>query len=252
MTITGALEHVRELKRRLDAPPDLADAELGPDPDLVRFVRVHATITPGAASTGVAPEPVDEIITGSRLLERLRSKAPELDADAVGSRQCWIAVGERHAELAAAAFVPSRAATAVRPQTKPFGLGLYSSSATLGTPGMWWCYLRVHEGSTLFPRPWRVWSFGVAPSARVAEIRSARDWVTLIESAPFDSSGTIYPDWSALAEHWDGVHVTPSAVAAIQGMRFQIDDGTTAPAYWDVESTLWLRWVTRDLSDQRL
>jgi hypothetical protein len=112
---------------------------------------------------------------------------------------------------------------------------------------MWWCYLRVHEGSTLFPRPWRAWSFTVEAEARIAELRTARDWVALIESAPREWSGAIYPDWAALARRWDGVHVTAPAVVAIQGATFELDGGVTAPAYWDVESTLWLRWVARDV-----
>jgi hypothetical protein len=37
--------------------------------------------------------------------------------------------------------------------------------------------------------------------------------------------------------------MTAAAVAATQGLCFREGDLITAPAYWDVESTLWLRWV---------
>jgi len=38
------------------------------------------------------------------------------------------------------------------------------------------------------------------------------------------------------------VHITISAIAAIQGMRLETPRGLLAPSYWDVETTFWLRW----------
>lgn len=35
---------------------------------------------------------------------------------------------------------------------------------------------------------------------------------------------------------------SPRAVAAIQGYAFELDRGLLPPGYWDVESTLWLKW----------
>jgi hypothetical protein len=56
----------------------------------------------------------------------------------------------------------------------------------------------------------------------------------------------LYPDWKAAAQELDAVHVTARAVVAIQGFRFPSATGFTAPAYWDVESTFWLRWAFKD------
>jgi hypothetical protein len=50
------------------------------------------------------------------------------------------------------------------------------------------------------------------------------------------------PDWSAVSRDVDAVHVTLPAIVAAQGFGLRTARGITAPAFWDVESTLWLRW----------
>jgi hypothetical protein len=52
----------------------------------------------------------------------------------------------------------------------------------------------------------------------------------------------LYPDWPAISADWDGVHMTPQAIAATQGQYLLTESGTVAAPYWDVESTLWLCW----------
>jgi hypothetical protein len=42
------------------------------------------------------------------------------------------------------------------------------------------------------------------------------------------------------------VHLSAGAIAAAQGFCFRFEGGVTAPLYWDVESTVWFRWVVRD------
>jgi hypothetical protein len=39
------------------------------------------------------------------------------------------------------------------------------------------------------------------------------------------------------------VHLSAGAIAAAQGFCFRLEGGVTVPLYWDVESTVWLRWV---------
>ena len=52
----------------------------------------------------------------------------------------------------------------------------------------------------------------------------------------------VYPDWDAIAADFDAVHLCLAGVVAIQGFSFRSAYGLTAPGYWDVETTHWLRW----------
>jgi hypothetical protein len=63
--------------------------------------------------------------------------------------------------------------------------------------------------------------------------------------------GLLYPHWPHVAEDFAGVHLTIRAVVACQGFSFRAKRGITAPGYWDLEQTLWLRWafVSKSLVD---
>jgi hypothetical protein len=115
---------------------------------------------------------------------------------------------------------------------------------------MWWSYLEMHRGSTLFPHPWRVWAVRAAPDAKVLEIASASEWVDFVSADASSTDGLLYPDWNAVAGHWHAIHMTVAAIAATQGIRFSLGRRVVAPPYWDVESTLWLRWVFTEISDE--
>ena len=45
-----------------------------------------------------------------------------------------------------------------------------------------------------------------------------------------------------IAEKWDAVHVTAAAIVATQGFSFETGAGLIPPAFFDVESTVWLKW----------
>lgn len=47
---------------------------------------------------------------------------------------------------------------------------------------------------------------------RVTRIDSGRDWINLIESHPLTGRGCKYPDWPAIAESWDAVHLSPAGL----------------------------------------
>jgi hypothetical protein len=130
----------------------------------------------------------------------------------------------------------------VPPSTKPFEVGLYTSTGVFGTFGMWWCSLELNSESTLFPRPWKIWALEATADARVFEIATAVQWVDFVSAEPLDSEGVLSPDWGAVAARWDGIHMSAAAVAATQGIRFGAAGHVVAPPYWDVASTLWLRW----------
>ncbi len=90
---------------------------------------------------------------------------------------------------------------------------------------------------------------------RVARIDSARDWADLIDSNTVMGSGSKYPDWPAIAESWDAVHLSPAGLLLahpkISTTRFSPTDGSghahsQAGPYagvgaWSAVSTAWLR-----------
>lgn len=101
-------------------------------------------------------------------------------------------------------------------------------------------------------------SLTVAEDARVAEIRRPRDWQDLVARFPRDATGThdgewrtwadadgpwYLPDWEAVAEHFDGVHVTIGGYLASCGLALPVQDGCTVLAGWVPDATVWVRDV---------
>lgn len=84
------------------------------------------------------------------------------------------------------------------------------------------------------------------------EITSAREWADFVGTYPRRHKGEVYPHWHDVATDFDGVHLTLQAIAAIQGFAFPTPRGPSAPAYWDVESTLWLRWCFQSVDQHEL
>jgi hypothetical protein len=66
--------------------------------------------------------------------------------------------------------------------------------------------------------------------------------VDFVLSHPRRERGWLFPDWNSVAHQCDGVHMTLRAIAATQGLYFPTEQGIVAAPYWDIESTLWLRW----------
>jgi hypothetical protein len=252
-----------ERVERLDELPVTAGAT-GMPQEIVRFVEVMASITHTqltaspylSPSQVVDPKEADDLVASCRLVDAIA----ELDRTLVNGplaadRQEWTAGTSQSTKDTAERRAPSRTAfVAPDPQleipvsTKPFSLGLYTSTALPQAPSMWRAYLDEYGGgSRLFPRPWYSWRLRPydAP-ARVCEITSASEWAGFINSYPVLGGGKVYPDWRAAAQEFDAVHVTARAVVAIQGFQFPSAIGLTAPAYWDIESTFWLKWSFAD------
>jgi hypothetical protein len=90
---------------------------------------------------------------------------------------------------------------------------------------------------------------------RVVRIDSARDWIDLIESNAVTAGGCRYPDWPAIAESWDAVHLSPTGLLlahpTISATPFIATDGCglahseagpyASVADWSAVSTAWLR-----------
>jgi hypothetical protein len=108
---------------------------------------------------------------------------------------------------------------------------------------MWRLYLDLGRYSSNFLYPWHVWQADIRASASVYNITTASQWEELALRYPAVEDNLIYPDWQAIAQDWDGVHMTIGAITAIQGMRIKTPYGLLAPSYWDIETTFWLRWA---------
>ncbi|MCV7092934.1 hypothetical protein [Mycobacterium interjectum] len=94
-----------------------------------------------------------------------------------------------------------------------------------------------------------------AARARVARIDSARDWADLIGSHSVTAGGCKFPDWPAIAETWDAVHLSPAGLLLahpkISATPFDPTDGSgyahseagpyASVAAWSAASTAWLR-----------
>jgi len=242
---------VYELAQRVAA----LDAQDGDDvgSDVNQFISVLAEVVSfGTEDVSEMPKwrpgDADRVLARCRLLARLGSAVPEIVSGPLDrSAQYWISA-EKPGHLPP--NVPVLDAEHFRPvsmapranSTKPFTFGLYTSTGFMGTQGMWRAYLDLYEGSAVPPPVWHVWALTARQDAAVLEITTATEWAAFIDRFPAETGGLLYPDWQAVATQFDAVHMTIRAIAAVQGLCFYVLNGITAPAYWDVEATFWLRW----------
>lgn len=196
------------------------------------------------------PEEADSIMRNCCILSRIMHFAPSIVSGPLQlDSQFWVATGrpehlpERNRTLSRDDFTDISVDSEETPfSTKPFNVGLFTSTGALATYGMWRIYLDLHAASTLFPLPWYTWAVEVEHDVSVREIASAMDWVDFVQSYRTAKKSMLYPNWKRAAQDYDAVHVSLRAVAAIEGLSFQTPYGMTAPAFWGLESTLWLRW----------
>jgi hypothetical protein len=122
------------------------------------------------------------------------------------------------------------------------------------------------------------WAMPIAPDARVFEIRGPDDWIALVERYPKvaaqghsgwelpgpnqyhvdpDLEGVshgravrthisrhVLPEWTRVAEDYDGVHLTWLGWLTTEGLIVDLPSGgVTMLRYWFSERTLWLRDV---------
>lgn len=201
--------------------------------------------TAGAAAL---PAPLaDEIVGTSVLLARLRYVSAEVvDGPPALDRQFWIGTGKPSWVAGRSSMLNQRefddASQVEMPaSTKPFSVGLFTSTGLPGTHGLWELYIDTTQ-STLFSRPWRLWRVVPRADVRLLEIPSAAAWAAFVCAYPRREGDLVFPDWRAVAADYDGVHLTLRAVVATQGLRFVVDGMSLAPVYWGVESTFWLHW----------
>jgi len=217
--------------------------------DVYQFTAViRRTFHVDGVRTPVIEAPdADAVVATSRLLTRLGVVAPQIASGGLDRcSQYWISTAKfpwlkpRDPLLSPDNFVA--VAGEIAPSTKPFYVGLYTYTGFAGSQGMWREYIERAVSGTGFERPWHIWKICASRDARLCEVNTASAWVDLSTRYPLIANELIYPNWLAIAQDYDAVHVTAMAIAAIQGIRISTEMGLIAPSYWDVESTLWLRW----------
>lgn len=218
------------------------------DLDVLHFIRILEKNVDPNERLLVSAADADALVSGCDLLVRIGSAAPEIVAAPLRREsQFWTATG-KPAWVDISAPVPSEdsfvdaCAVDIMPSTKPFGVGLFTSTGVGAGRDMWTCYLESSAESSMFPRPWHRWRITPSHDARVYEITSAAQWVEFVVSYPLHHQGLIYPDWKSIARNHDAVHMTLPAIASTQGICMQTNYGTVAAPYWSVESTFWLHW----------
>jgi hypothetical protein len=115
------------------------------------------------------------------------------------------------------------------------------------------------------------WSVTVAPTARIYEINSPQDWVSLVERFPKvlskdrwggevsedllsagdpdadDWRRLLAPEWTAVATHFDGVHLSWAGFITTDARPIRVGDGDlTVLRRWGSERTAWLAPVLSD------
>jgi hypothetical protein len=240
--------------------PIYPKAPAGPRDDIAHIIEVLQRITNNSITDDanvlpcVSAADADALIKNGRLLNRLTDAVPEIAMGPLRlDSQYWIGTGnpsdrpKAELTLSESHFVAVAEATPVEVSTKPFYVGLFTATGVLGTYGMWRMYLDGGWEFTLHPLPWWTWAVEPHDDVVVHEIASASQWVDFVLSHPLRKDGLLFPDWHSVARRCDGVHMTLRAIAATQGLYFPTEQGIVAAPYWDVESTLWLRWRFRSV-----
>ncbi len=107
----------------------------------------------------------------------------------------------------------------------------------------------------------RVFALEIDPSARVYEVNEPEDWRRLVGEFPMDVTGThdgewrrwgdvtgpwSLPDWEAVTERYDGVHVSVGGYVASCGLALRVGNAYTMLSAWIPDATFWLRDVAVD------
>ena len=143
-------------------------------------------------------------------------------------------------------------------------------------------YGPVNDMAIFFEFPLNQWRVRVSEAARVYEINGAADWHRLCAAYPARSardtsdpeasdraSWSVYPlrlydgsrgvdavtdmerwltpNWAAVAEDWDGVHLTLGGLLTAEKVRVASAAGWSMHRFWDIEQTMWLRWAFDDV-----
>ncbi len=101
----------------------------------------------------------------------------------------------------------------------------------------------------------RCWPVEPGASARIYEISEAAEWTELVARYPINVTKSrrhvwwratgrdgrwLIPDYAAVAEDYDAVHVTVAGYLTTAGRALPVGDAATVLAGWDPDQTYWL------------
>ena len=108
---------------------------------------------------------------------------------------------------------------------------------------------RVGDYMCEFPLAW--WSMRFLEEVRVFEIHGPSDWHNLCVRYPAeDRQGRLVPNWGAVAEEWDGVHLSFGGLLTTEQNRYESAAGWTMLNSWHAEQTYWLRALKTETERQ--
>jgi len=100
---------------------------------------------------------------------------------------------------------------------------------------------RVGDYMCEFPLAW--WTMRFLEEVKVFEIHGPADWHDLCVRYP--AKGTeddrLVPNWGAVTEEWDGVHLSIGGLLTTEQNRYESAAGWTMLDSWHAEQTFWLR-----------
>ena len=108
---------------------------------------------------------------------------------------------------------------------------------------------RVGDYQCQFPLAW--WSIRFLEEVRMFEIHGPSDWHNLCVRYPVeDREGRLVPNWGAVAEEWDGVHLSFGGLLTAEQNRYESPAGWTMLDFWQAERTYWLRALKTETERQ--
>ncbi len=150
-------------------------------------------------------------------------------------------------------------ASCFHPDFRCLGAGLtkprrsfWTSTSVGECSSSWLHFIRWGEDRVFWEPPYRRWRLEVLPTARVYEVHGPQAWQSLCLTYPAPSCAPypicrpdtlIEPDWQAVAQDWDGVHLSVGGLLTAERVRWGRPGAQTHLYGWGAESTLWLRWV---------
>lgn len=113
---------------------------------------------------------------------------------------------------------------------------------------------RVGDYMCEFPLAW--WSVRFLEKVRVFEIHGPADWHELCVRYPakYTRDSRLVPNWGAVAEEWDGVHLSFGGFLTAEQNRHEAvggwKAGWTMLDFWHAEQTYWLRALKTETERQ--
>lgn len=236
--------------------PPLGEDVAAADPDVIAALRPVADAVAAAPASAWWNMPVD--LAALRYTSRSDDDHPPSPPTLTGARerlQRWQA-GVLEEDRAAAANRPADAAA-------PYSGCWWSTPAmasvvttTRPLPGLGSIALAWEEDS-FGQRSASIWPLTATPAPRVWEVDRPEAWVRLVDLYPLDvtnarrhdwyrTTGRVgtwrIPDWSAVADDWDAVHVSVAGYLTTATRELPLDDGDAATvlAGWNPDQTWWL------------